>query len=205
MKVVSDDQSINWYSLQHMWGEAAVCSFCSFCSVILVHYQKWERTPPNIPPPPQLFQIDQSSHKRVLSVGNTSADTILISLQSVPHFLWRRPRIWPHSSLNPFFYLKKKTKKLPPFVFVPPLHTSQPVTRQLIVFFLTSVFVWNLCLTCPPAAPLSSQAAEAQRVFVFPGGCQSNLATGKAVIISFQSISEQSFKQEDGNFYLWIF
>lgn len=33
------------------------------------------------------------------------------------------------------------------------------------------------------------QPPKAQRVFVFPGGCRGNLATGKAVIISFQSLS----------------
>lgn len=42
--------------------------------------------------------------------------------------------------------------------------------------------VW-LCLSIPLSPHLSLQPGEAQRVFVFPGGCRGNLVTGKAVII----------------------
>lgn len=40
-----------------------------------------------------------------------------------------------------------------------------------------------------PSVLLSLYPRKAQRTQVFPGGCGGNLATGKAVIISFQSIS----------------
>lgn len=79
--------------------------------------------------------------------------------------------------------------------------TDSSLQANLInVFSLSPVSHLSAPLFGSPAAYASANPPKAQRVFVFPGGSRGNLATGKAVIISFQSLSWLRFKQEEGHF-----
>lgn len=127
-----------------------------------------------------------------MECGEVSAYEINIMelLASFHHDLRFDPSLYPilhnfpiDSSLSPphLFFYKQISHNLYMCLIISLFSLISPLPHIYPSPLYCSLVLYQLHMPLQPP--------KAQRVFVFPGGCRGNLATGKAVIISFQSLS----------------